>query len=51
MANYGIMRIEKRGRGSIHGLQIEANRKREDHDRGRDFRLDQNEQQYISASL
>ena len=37
MANYGIMRTEKRGRGSIHGLQIEANRKREDHDRGRDF--------------
>ena len=37
MASYGIMRTEKRRRGSIHGLQIEANRKREDHDFGRDF--------------
>lgn len=37
MAVCGIMRIEKRGRGAIYGLQIEANRKREDHDRGRDF--------------
>ena len=33
---YGIMRIEKRGRGAVYGLQIEANRKPEDKDK-RDF--------------
>ena len=37
MATYGIMRTEKRGRRSIYGLQIEAIRKREDHDNDRDF--------------
>ncbi|MBO6301131.1 MAG: plasmid recombination protein [Ruminiclostridium sp.] len=37
MANCGVMRIEKRGRGAVHGLQIEANRTQEDHERGRDF--------------
>lgn len=34
---YGIMRIEKRGRAAVHGLQLEANRTKEDHERGRDF--------------
>lgn len=34
---YGIMRIEKRGRAAVHGLQMEANRTREDHEKGRDF--------------
>ncbi len=37
MAKYAIMRIEKRGRSAVHGLQLEATRKREDHDNGRDF--------------
>ena len=37
MANCGIMRVEKRGRGGVYGLQIEANRMEEDHGRGRDF--------------
>lgn len=37
MAMCGVMRIEKRGRGAVYGLQIEANRTREDHERGRDF--------------
>ena len=37
MANCGIMRAEKRGRGGVYGLQIEANRTQEDHERGRDF--------------
>lgn len=37
MAMCGVMRIEKRGRGAVHGLQIEANRTQEDHERGRDF--------------
>lgn len=37
MAMCGVMRIEKRGRGAIYGLQIEANRTRADHDKGRDF--------------
>ena len=37
MAQCGIMRIEKRGRGAVHGLQLEANREKEDHERGRDF--------------
>ena len=34
---YGIMRIEKRGRAAVYGLQMEANRTREDHEQGRDF--------------
>ena len=37
MSNYGIMRIEKRGRASLYGLQIEANRTLRDHESGRDF--------------
>lgn len=37
MASYGIMRIEKRGRSAIYGLQIEANRTLKDHESGRDF--------------
>lgn len=37
MAAYGIMRIEKRGRSAIYGLQIEANRTPQDHHQGRDF--------------
>lgn len=37
MASYGIMRIEKRGRSAIYGLQIEANRTAQDHESGRDF--------------
>lgn len=37
MATYGIMRIEKRGRSAIYGLQIEANRTLKDHESGRDF--------------
>lgn len=37
MAQCGIMRIEKRGRGAVYGLQIEANRTEDDHKRGRDF--------------
>lgn len=37
MAQCGIMRIEKRGRGAVYGLQIEANRTAEDHAAGRDF--------------
>ena len=37
MAVCGIMRIEKRGRGAVYGLQIEANRTQEDHAAGRDF--------------
>lgn len=37
MASYGIMRIEKRGRAAIYGLQIEANRTLADHESGRDF--------------
>lgn len=35
---YGIMRVEKRVRSAVYGLQIEANRIRDDHDlHGRDF--------------
>lgn len=34
---YAIMRVEKRNRSAVHGLQIEATRKSEDHDNGRDF--------------
>lgn len=37
MANCGVMRIEKRGRSAVFGVQIEANRTQEDHERGRDF--------------
>lgn len=38
MAYCGIMRIEKRGRSAVHGLQLEACRERDDHDiNGRDF--------------
>lgn len=37
MATYGIMRIEKRGRSAIYGLQIEANRSAQDHESRRDF--------------
>ena len=37
MAMCGVMRIEKRRRGAVRGLQIEANRTREEHERGRDF--------------
>ena len=37
MASYGIMRIEKRVRTALYGLQIEANRTLADHESGRDF--------------
>ena len=37
MESYGIMRIEKRERSAIYGLQIEANRTMQDHESGRDF--------------
>ena len=37
MAEYGIMRIEKRTRSAVYGLQIEANRTIQDHQQGRDF--------------
>ena len=37
MAMCGVMRIEKRRRSAVRGLQIEANRTREEHERGRDF--------------
>ena len=33
----GIMRVEKRKRGDVYGLQLEANRTMEDHMNGRDF--------------
>ena len=33
MPAYSIMRVEKRGRGAVYGLQIEANRKEEDHEK------------------
>ena len=33
----GIHRVEKRNRGAVYGLQIEANRKIEDYENGRDF--------------
>lgn len=35
--SYGIMRIEKRKRAAVYGLQIEANRTQEDHVKGREF--------------
>ncbi len=34
---YCIMRVEKRKRPALYGLQIEANRTAEDHENGRDF--------------
>ena len=34
---YGIHRIEKRCRSSVYGIQLEANRTREDHIKGRKF--------------
>lgn len=34
---YAIMRVEKRNRSAVHALQLEATRKSEDHDNGRDF--------------
>ena len=34
---YCIMRVEKRKRSALYGLQIEANRTAADHERGRDF--------------
>ena len=34
---YGIMRIEKRRRSAVFGLQKEANRTKEDHEQGREF--------------
>lgn len=38
MPNYCIMRIEKRRRSAVYGLQIEANRSQTDHtQKGRDF--------------
>ena len=35
--NYCIMRVEKRKRAALYGLQIEANRTAADHENGRDF--------------
>lgn len=37
MPTFGIMRIEKRRRAALYGLQIEANRTLSDHESGRDF--------------
>ena len=34
---YGIMRVEKRKRSALYGLQLEANRTEADHEQGRDF--------------
>ena len=34
---YGIMRTEKRQRCDVYGIQLEANRKQEDHLQGREF--------------
>ncbi len=34
---YGIMRVEKRARSAVYGLQIEANRTQADHASGREF--------------
>lgn len=34
---YAIMRAEKRHRAAVHGIMIEANRSRADHENGRDF--------------
>ena len=35
--SYCIMRVEKRKRKALYGLQIEANRTFADHAKGRDF--------------
>ena len=35
--SYCIMRVEKRKRASLYGLQLEANRTAADHEQGRDF--------------
>ena len=35
--SYCIMRVEKRKRASLYGLQLEANRTADDHEQGRDF--------------
>lgn len=35
--SYCIMRVEKRKRAALYGLQIEANRTTTDHEKGRDF--------------
>lgn len=35
--NCGVMRVEKRKRTAVYGLQIEANRTVADHEKGRDF--------------
>ena len=35
--SYGIMRVEKRKRAALYGLQLEANRIAADHEQGRDF--------------
>lgn len=35
--SYCIMRVEKRKRASLYGLQLEANRTASDHEQGRDF--------------
>ena len=37
MGSFGIMRVEKRKRAAVYGLQIEANRTKKDHEAGRDF--------------
>ena len=37
MGIYGIMRVEKRNRTAVFGLQLEANRQKMDHERGREF--------------
>lgn len=37
MSNYCIMRVEKRKRSALYGLQIEANRTTADHENGRNF--------------
>ena len=34
---YGIMRVEKRGRADVYGIQLEANRTVEQHEKGLDF--------------
>ena len=34
---YGIMRVEKRGRADVYGIQLEANRTVEQHEKGLEF--------------
>lgn len=34
---YGIMRVEKRGRADVYGIQLEANRTEEQHEKGLEF--------------